>query len=108
MILVKPFSFLQLPYELRLNIYDHPLTRKQYLALSSSALPGAERQQLDLCLLRVSSQSHKEGSKILYGSNTLFLKASGDGREEAIEAAYSIGNQPCADQGARSPSLCIF
>jgi len=51
---------------------------------------------LDFSLLRVSSQIHREGSRVLYGSNTFFLKASGDGREEAIEVAYSMGKRNCA------------
>ncbi|OCL13587.1 hypothetical protein AOQ84DRAFT_436236 [Glonium stellatum] len=88
---VKPFPFLSLAYELRLNIYDHLLTRKPYLALNSSAILVARRQKLDLSLLRVSSQIHKEGSKILYGSNTFFIKASGDGREEALIVIQSMG-----------------
>lgn len=89
---VKPFPFLQLPPELRIEIYSVLFPRRPYITL---APPGKVRgagparlPRLDLSILRTSKQTHSEAIKYLYQPTPLFLKIRCDKSKDVIHGTF--------------------
>ena len=77
--IVEPFPFLQLPTELRLQVYLHLQPRPNFLSLPErlSGRPPLTRLQLGLVnVLLVSRRVHDEASEHFYRNQTLLVRAT--------------------------------
>ncbi|OAL43854.1 hypothetical protein IQ07DRAFT_592659 [Pyrenochaeta sp. DS3sAY3a] len=75
---VKPFPFLRLPAELRLQVYAEFLPREAHVALLAQPLRDHRPPRLDLQIMRVNTQLHDEVQKFLYSNRTLFIVVARD------------------------------
>ena len=70
---MKPFPFLQLPAELRLNVYSHLLPREAHLAIVDQPLRDHKPPRISLSFMRTSRRIHDEVAKYFYERRTLFM-----------------------------------
>ena len=65
-------GFLNLPFELRLRVYEELLATEKPIAITDDRPRPSQIQDIHLQpqLLRVCSQLHNEGADVLYGANT--------------------------------------
>ncbi|KAF2134870.1 hypothetical protein P153DRAFT_362593 [Dothidotthia symphoricarpi CBS 119687] len=75
---VKPFAFLRLPAELRLQVYSHLLPREAHIALLYTPHRNHQLSRLNLDILRVSHQLYDECVKYFYENRTLWMMAGRD------------------------------
>lgn len=74
--IVQPFPFLDLPAELRLQIYEHVIPPLPYIPMSSRTHPKPGALPSNLAILRVNKQIHTEVTNHCLARPTLLLRAS--------------------------------
>lgn len=85
---VKPFPFLQLPAELRLQVYAYLLPRQPHLALIYQPHHHHKPQRIRLDMMRANHQLHHEIAKHMYENRTLFLIIARDKASQTLSNEY--------------------
>ncbi|KAF1838430.1 hypothetical protein BDW02DRAFT_594686 [Decorospora gaudefroyi] len=84
---IRPFAFLQLPAELRLQVYSYILPREARITLEPMYRgQKAPRRRLDI--MRVNTRLHDEVTKYLYEHRTLFMPVARHPTNKAFGDEY--------------------
>lgn len=75
---MKPFPFLRLPAELRLQVYSHLLPREAHIALIYTPHQNHRLPRLNMDIMHVNHQLHDEVVKYFYENRTLWMIAARD------------------------------
>ncbi|KAF2676354.1 hypothetical protein K458DRAFT_183571 [Lentithecium fluviatile CBS 122367] len=103
---VKPFPLLELPAELRLQIYSHLLPRANYLSLFGQPSRASRPPRLNLVdILRTSHQLHGEVTEYFYNNQTLLMKVVCPGPKRTCEDYWQRSHDTLAGMNPRTRQL---
>ncbi|CAO2652200.1 Nn.00g004830.m01.CDS01 [Neocucurbitaria sp. VM-36] len=87
---VQPFPLLQLPAELRLQVYSYLLPRESHIALLQQPHRDHRPPRLRLDIMRANKQLHDEVAKYLYENRTLFMVAARNSQSQTLSDEYML------------------
>lgn len=89
-ITVKPFAFMQLPTELRLQVYDYLVPTRAFVHLYSKEFPMLDRNPPScLEIMRVNKQLHEETTKHFFDKPTLLIEACKESRLHQTQGFFT-------------------